>query len=366
VLRIGGTASDLGYVATAELISVAAVLLAGGVAADRLPRHQVIAAAGLLQALAQGTATALVLTGQAHVWQLAALAAVSGAGFGFYYPARQGLLPQTVPASQRQQANALDRAARNAATIGGSALGGLLVSTAGPGWGLAIDAASFLTAAALRAGMRFPHQPPAPAPAHHLLTDLREGWHEFTSRRWLWITVTQFTVITAISAATVNVLGPLVTHDHLGGARSWGYIIAAYSAGAVAGGLAMIRFQPHRILAAATLSLPAFSLLLFALAVPLTIPLDIAAAITAGGCVEVFSVGWATAMQQEIPPDKLSRVSSYDALGSYALTPAATAITGPLVTALGTRALLSASGVLTAILPALTLLVPDIRHLRRS
>jgi MFS family permease len=366
VLRIGGTASDLGYVATAELISVAAVLLAGGVAADRLPRHQVIAAAGLLQALAQGTAAALVLTGQAHVWQLAALAAVSGAGFGFYYPARQGLLPQTVPASQRQQANALDRAARNAATIGGSALGGLLVSTAGPGWGLAIDAATFLTAAVLRAGMRFPHQPRAPAQAHHLLTDLREGWHEFTSRRWLWITVTQFTVITAISAATVNVLGPLVTHDHLGGARSWGYIIAAYSAGAVAGGLAMIRFQPHRILAAATLSLPAFSLLLFALAVPLTIPLDIAAATVAGGCVEVFSVGWATAMQQEIPPDRLSRVSSYDALGSYALTPAATAITGPLVTALGTRALLSASGVLTAILPALTLLVPDIRHLRRS
>lgn len=366
VLRIGGTASDLGYVATAELVSVTAVLLLGGVTADWLPRHQIIAAASTLQALAQGAAAALVLTGHAHVWQLAALAAVSGAGFGFYYPARQGLLPQTVPAAQRQQANAVDRAGRNAATIGGSALGGLLVSSAGPGWGLAVDAVTFLAAATLRAGMHVPRQPPAPGQAHHLLRDLREGWREFASRRWLWITVTQFTVITAISAATVNVLGPLVAHERLGGASSWGYIIAAYSAGAVAGGLAMIRYRPRHILAAATLSIPAFSLLLFALAVPLTVPLDIAAAILAGGCVEVFSVGWATTLQQEIPAAKLSRVASYDALGSYALTPAATALAGPLAATFGSTPVLIAGGALTVVLPALVLLVPDVRHLQRA
>jgi hypothetical protein len=77
------------------------------------------------------------------------------------------------------------------------------------------------------------------------------------------------------------------------------------------------------------LSVPAFSLLLFALAVPLRVPLDVAAAILAGGCLEVLSVSWATTLQQEIPPEKLSRVSSYDALGNYALTPVGTAIAGP-------------------------------------
>ncbi len=126
VLQIGGTASDIGYVATAELLPVIAVLLIGGVIADRLPRHRVIAAANALQALAQGTSAALVLTGQARVWQLAVLAAAGGAGLGFYFPAAQGLLPQTVPAAQRSQANALDRTVRNAASIGGSAFGGLL------------------------------------------------------------------------------------------------------------------------------------------------------------------------------------------------------------------------------------------------
>ena len=37
VLRIGGSASDIGYVATAGLIPLIAFLLLGGVIADRLP-----------------------------------------------------------------------------------------------------------------------------------------------------------------------------------------------------------------------------------------------------------------------------------------------------------------------------------------
>lgn len=364
VLSIGGSASDVGLVATAALIPLSAFLLLGGVVADRLPRHQVMVAANVLQALAQGISAALVLTGQAHVWQLAALAAASGAGLGFYYPAAQGLLAQTVPADQRPQANALDRTGRNAASIGGAALGGLLVGLAGPGWGLAIDAASFAVAGMLRAGMRFTSLPPAPAT--RMLHDLREGWHEFASRRWLWTIVAQFALVVAVSAATINVLGPLVAHSDLGGARSWGFIVAAYSAGAVIGGLVMIKFRPRRILAAAMLSVPAYSVLLFALAVPLAVPFDVAAAALAGGCVEVLSVSWATTLQQEIQPEKLSRVSSYDALGNYALTPAGTAIAGPLARAFGTTAVLATGGALVAILPVLVLLVPEVRHMRRK
>jgi MFS family permease len=127
----------------------------------------------------------------------------------------------------------------------------------------------------------------------------------------------------------------------------------------------MIRFRPRRMLLAAICSVPAFSALLFALAVPLATPLDIAAAFFAGGCLEVFGVSWATTLQQEIPAEKLSRVSSYDALGGYALTPVGTAIAGPLAAAFGTAAVLTAGGALVVLLPLLVLLVPEVRHLRR-
>ena len=88
-------------------------------------------------------------------------------------------------------------------------------------------------------------------------------------------------------------------------------------------------------------------------------------AVLAGGSLEVFSINWATTMHQEIPPDKLSRVASYDALGNYALRPAGTAIAGPLASAFGTRAILTVGGALVAVLPVLVLLIPEGRHMRR-
>src|SRR6202050_3543019 len=87
VLRIGGSASDVGYVATAKVVPLIAFLLLGGVLADRLPRHKVMAAGHVLQALAQGASAILVIAGHARGWELAALAAAGGVGVGFYYPA---------------------------------------------------------------------------------------------------------------------------------------------------------------------------------------------------------------------------------------------------------------------------------------
>jgi len=362
VLAIGGSAADVGYVAAAVMVP-ALIFPLGGVVADRLPRHQVMMAANALQALAQGAAAALVLTGQAQVWELVVLAAVRGVGYAFYFPAAEGLLPQTVPADQRAAANAMDRIGRNASQIGGSALGGILVALAGPGWGLAVDAATFAAAMVLRAAMRFPDLPPVPKTA--MLHDLREGWHDFISRRWLWPIVLAFGFIVAVSTATTSVLGPLVAHSELGGARSWGIILAAYAAGAVLGGMVMLRFRPRRMLLAAMLSVPAFSVFLFALAVPLAVGWVAAVALLAGGCLEVFSVNWATTMQQEIPPAMLSRLSSYDLLGSFALAPIGAAVAGPAAGAFGVPAVLTAGGILIVLLTAAVLLIPEVRNLRR-
>jgi MFS family permease len=363
VIAIGGSASDVGYVATASLIPMLVFLLLGGVAGDRLPRHKVMMAANSLQAAAQGTSAVLVLTHHAFVWELLVLAAARGTGLGFYFPAAQGLLPQTVPEQDRAQANAISRTGRNSAGIGGAALGGLLVGLAGPGWGLAVDALSFASAAALRAGMRFPAMPPAARES--TLHQLHEGWREFAARRWLWSIVLEFTAMTAVISGTINVLGPVVADSRLGGARSWGLILAAYGIGAVLGGLVMIRFRPHRMLLVASIAAGVFAVLLFALAVPLTVPLIMAAAVLVGMTSEVFLVNWITTMQQEIPHDLLSRLSSFDAIGSFALAPVGVAVAGPLAAAFGISVVLVAGGLLIVALTLAVLLVPEVRQMRR-
>jgi MFS family permease len=363
VLAIGGSAADVGWVATAALVPMIAFLLLGGVAGDRFARHKVMMAANATQGAAQAVAAILMLTGAARIWELLVLAAVRGMGLGFYYPASQGLLPQTVPENDRAQANALARTGRNGAGITGASLGGILVGLAGPGWGLAVDAISFAIATALRAGMRFPALPAVRGES--TLHQLRVGWREFLARRWLWVIVLTFTLMTAVTSGTINVLGPVVADAQLGGARSWGLIVASYGLGAVLGGLVMMRYRPQRMLLVAMTAAGVFAILLFALAVPLAVPLIMAAALLVGLSSEVFMVNWVTTMQQEIPHDLMSRLSSFDAFGSFALAPVGVAVAGPLATSFGTSPVLVAGGLVIVGVTLPVLLVPEVRQMRR-
>lgn len=157
VLDLTGSATDLGIVLAARSVPQVVLLLFGGVLADRLPRHLVLVVSNLVCGLTQTVAATLLLTDHASVGALVALEAVNGASAAFIFPASAGLLPQTVPAGELQPANAIFRMLSTAAMVAGMSLGGVLVAGVGPGWGLAVDALSFVVAAAC-----FRHDPARP------------------------------------------------------------------------------------------------------------------------------------------------------------------------------------------------------------
>jgi hypothetical protein len=140
----------------------------------------------------------------------------------------------------------------NGATIGGAALGGALVAAAGPGWVLAVDAAGFAVAAALRSRLDVATAERAEA-SGGILRDLREGWREFVSRSWLWGIVLQFGIVNGMVGACQAVYGPLVAREHLGGAGPWGLALAAQGVGTVGGGLLMMRWRPRKMLLVGTI-----------------------------------------------------------------------------------------------------------------
>jgi hypothetical protein len=72
-----------------------------------------------------------------------------------------------------------------------------------------------------------------------------------------------------------------------------------------------------------------------------------------------------TALAERIPPDKLSRVSSYDWTVSLALLPLGYVLAGPLAGALGAVGVLLGGSVLAAIALALGLLPRQTRMLER-
>lgn len=90
-----------------------------------------------------------------------------------------------------------------------------------------------------------------------------------------------------------------------------------------------------------------------------------AAAFVAGLSIELFGVFWDTVMQEQIPPDALSRVYSYDMLGSIVFIPVGAALAGPAADQIGlTETLLGASAIVV-VATAAVLLVSDVRTLRR-
>ncbi len=338
-------------------------ILVGGIWADRLPRHHVMVVSNVISGVTQAAVAALLFSGHAQIWQIAVLAAVNGASSAFFFPASSGITPQTVPESLLQQANAVLRLGRNGSYIIGGAIAGLVVYATSPATGLAVDAATFLLAAALTAAMRLPSS--LHMESSTFLADLALGWREFASRTWLWVIVLQFGVVNAVQQGSEGVLGPAVSKEHFHGAAGWGLIGAAQALGLVAAGVLLLRLQPRRMLLAATLGYLLATPLVFALAVPVPLPAVLMLAFLAGIGSETFGVLWDTTMQQEIPQDRLSRVYSYDALGSFALIPLGLAAAGPVAEALGTRTTLFAAGFVSLTATLAVLLVRDVRRLRR-
>jgi MFS family permease len=349
VLRLTGDAGDLGLVLAARTVPQVVFLLYGGVIADRVPPRLILAVAAIVAGLAQAVAAALLLTGVARLWQLGVLEAVNGTAAAMLFPASQSALPRTVPASALQQANALFRLSRNATNVLGAALGGLAVAVFGPSVAIAFDAATFFIAAALWSGMRLVPVRDDGARKPSVVRELAEGWRDVRSRTWLWTIVVQFCFVNAAFSGAFAVLGPLVAEQRLGGAGPWGLVVAAQAAGLTVGSVAMFWLRARRPLLVGNIGMLFGIPLLMLLGAGAPVGLLVAAALLGGLGAELFGVNWDLTMQREIPPERLGRVYSYDAVGSFVFLPVGQALAGPALALFGlSGAIWVAAGIIAA------------------
>lgn len=365
VLRLTGSAGDLGIVLAARTVPQVVFLLFGGVIADRFPRRAVLTVASVAAGLTQAAAAALLIGGAARVWQLVVLEAVNGTAAALLFPASKSALPQTVPAEALPRANAVFRLGRNATEVLGAAVGGLAVAAFGSGQAIAFDAVTFFAAAALWSCMRLAAVRDRDAPAPSMARELAEGWRDFRSRTWLWTIVVQFCFVNAAYSAAFQVFGPVVAKQNLGGAGPWGLIVAANAAGLTLGSVMMFWLRSRRPLVAGNtgilLTLPAMALL--AAGAP-SLGWQVVAAVAAGLGMEMFGVNWDLTMQREIPADRLGRMYSYDAVGSLVFLPVGQALAGPAQAAFGLYGAIWAAAAITAVATLAIYAVRDVWVLR--
>jgi MFS family permease len=361
VLNLTGSVTSLGVVLAAQTVPLVAFVLVGGVWADRFARRRVMVTSDLVRATAQAASAALLLTGSAHLWELVVLQAVYGTARAFFDPAALAVLPQTVDAHELQRANSLIALSQNVAAVAGPAVAGVIVAAAEPGWGLAFDALTFFgSAVCVRAMPVIAATPRKPAT---MLQELRGGWQAFRGRRWLWTTVSCFTLYTGVCWAPWQVLGPQVARLSLGGPGAWAAIVVALGVGSIAGGVVALRARPRHPLRMAFALFVLVTPLLFALvAAHARLPVILAVAVVDGSSGTMFNTFWFTAVQSDVPADELARVFSWDYLGSVGILPVGQALSGPVGAVLGLSATLYAAGGVSLVLFALALAVPSVRN----
>jgi MFS family permease len=364
-----GSATELSFVLAAQIAPSLIFLLVGGVIADRIAPQLVIVAANVMIAVGEGTFGILVLAGHPNLPTMIGLEFLTGTGMALFYPASAALLPRLVPTEQLQEASAMSRLAMNIAMMAGAALAGECVALFGAGWALTVCGVGVLSAVPLMLAIRLGPLAAASAQeqrAPSMLRELREGWTEFWSHTWLWVTVFQFAVVLAAWYGSFQVLGPEVAKAHLGGAQTWGLISATEAIGLVVGGLVSLRWAPRRpilfvVLIGGAIAIPSLSL-----AMLLPLPVILFASFGTGVAIEMMTVTWTVTMATKIPSDKLARVSAYDALGSTMCMPAGALAAGSIAGLVGVPATQYGAVAIALIASALALIPRDVRKSRSA
>jgi MFS family permease len=364
VLDLGGSATDLGLVVGAFALTDVVTVLFGGVLGDRLPRKLMMEGSAAASALTQAFLAAALISGFATIPMLGIVGALNGCLSALSQPSSRAMTRETVPPEQLPSAVSVRSLLQTGAATVGYAVGGVLVAVAGSGWAIGVDALTFAIAAYCYSRLRVPHVV-ADGPRASMLADLGDGAREVLSHPWLWLLIGQAMLYHLFYGGAQTVLGPIVIGDEFG-RSSWGLAMGTLMAGFVVGGLVCLRWRPRRSLLIGTMLLSLTALFPIAMALSGQLWVVLLGAFLHGFGLQVFDVFWDLSIQQNVAPDKLARVYSFDAVGSFVARPLGLALTGPVAVLVGYDRWLLVVGCVMGASSLLALTSSDVRRLVRD
>ncbi|MFE7326188.1 MFS transporter [Streptomyces sp. NPDC057565] len=349
-----GSTTALALVLACAMVPKLLLLPLGGVVGDRFNARTVALTTDLVRCATQLFVGVELLGGEPRLWQIAVAEVIGGAAGAFAMPTMSPLIRGAVEAPGLLRANSLMAVATSATRLGGPAVAGTLILTAGPGWAFVLDGASFAVSAALLSTIKVRH---VPIPHRSVLADLKEGWGEVRGRDWYWTSLIAHSTWNG-AAAVLMTLGPALAVEGMGGEGAWIALLQTGAVGLLLGSLLAGRARPRRPVLAANLGLATYALPLGLLAAGAPAPLTIAGYGIALAGLGFLGPVWDTSVQSAVPAHALARVTSYDwllSLGAmplgYALAPVAATAWGPEVPLAVTAAMVGAACLATAAVP---------------
>ncbi|MBB3041998.1 MFS transporter [Nocardioides soli] len=364
VLDLGGSASELGLVVAAFALAEVVTTLFGGVLGDRLPRKVMMEGSAAGSALTQLLIAASLIAGFATIPMIGVIGALNGCLAALSQPSSRAMTRLTVPEADLGSAVAVRALLQTSASTVGFALGGVLVAVVGSGWAIGVDAVTYTIAAICFSRLRVEQAAPE-GERSSMLADLGEGAREVFAHTWLWLLIGQALLYHLFYGGAQSVLGPIVVGGEFG-RSAWGLAMGTLMAGFVVGGVVCLRWRPRRGLFVGTALLSLTALFPLAMALSDQLWVVLLGAFLHGFGLQIFDVSWDLSIQQNVDPDKLARVYSFDVVGSFVARPAGMALTGPIATVVGFQEWLVVVGCVMGGSALLSLASRDVRHLVRQ
>ena len=374
VIHLGGGPLELSLVAAAGSVGLVAFVLAGGIAADRIPQRRLIIAVEGANLAVIAAISGLAIAGWLQLWHVAAGAFVLGVGAAFFFPAYSAILPRILPAEDLLAANGMEGSMRPVLQqAAGPAVAGVVVAALSPSHAVTAVALCHLAAFVV---LNFLGQHALAAPVNgaegsgvrdgkpSFFQDLREGVSYTLRTPWLLWTLIWACISVLFLIGPIEVLLPFVVRDQLGGDSSmFGFLLAVMGVGAALGSLLTASLRlPRRYLTVMMVSWGAGSLPLAAVGIMDSFWTIAAALFIFGATGSVGMVIWGTLLQRRVPPHLLGRVSSLDFFVSLALMPVSMALAGPAAEVLPIWLIFVVAGGVCPIMAVIAMMVARMPH----
>lgn len=360
-----GNPTALSLVWFSTMLPLTGFMLIGGVIGDKFPRAQMVGGTDILLGfivLANGLA---LVSGHGSVALFIVVGFISGMLNAIWYPSMGALTTDLADEKILQESNSAIGLSSNIALIIGSSIGGVLVATLGAGWAIAIDGLTFLGAGLIVFSLR-KYTPVAKPSSESTLKEIRHGWREFTSHKWIVAIVAASTIMYACERSIYSVIGPIIAKENLGGPKPWSVILTSMSLGSVFGVVVAGKIKPKYPIRVALLA--QFPTVVWALALGNSDSIFLIAlcGFLFGISLDLFYVLWITTIQQHVAKESMSKVLAYDAWGATAMAPLIMGLAGPTVEKFGANSTLNILAVILVMAIALPYLVREVREIKAN
>jgi len=365
ILDAGGSATALGLIMGARVLSGVLLAPVGGVWADRLSRRSVLFVSDAIRAVV-GSIVIFFDPATISLWVLLAVVVIMGACDAFGRPAVAAIIPSILPDHLLPSGNVIRGISMKGGEIAGPGIAGAIIVTFGTHATYLTTCVFFLIGALLILRVHENPREMNSSPKSSFVTEVREGLRVVWYYKWITAMIIMATFQLMMVVGVEMVLLPVITKRDFGTAAVYATAAALFSLGGVISAIISIKSKTKR---PGTVSVVVWGLFIFAplvLAFPSSRELIFLAYFIAGFSVGPWEAFWNTQVQREVPAEYQARVFSIDFMGTVGLLPLGMALAGPMANLFGERPLLIGVAIFHLLICAVVLLVPGVREMKST